>query len=46
MLTMDGGQEDLLLTVAVDLASQQVQWCDPISLPQAYYTPLLSPVPQ
>lgn len=36
MLTMEGGQEDLLLTVAVDLASQQAQWGDPVSLPQAY----------
>ena len=35
MLTMEGGQEDLLLTAAVDLATQQAQWGDPVPPPQA-----------
>lgn len=43
MLTMDGGQEDLLLTAAVDLAAQQAQWGDPVPLPQAYSSHFFPP---
>ena len=43
LLTVDGGQEDLLLTATVDLSTQQVQWSNPTTVPQEYVRTLFYP---
>ena len=43
LLTVEGGQEDLLLTATVDLSTQQVQWSNPTTVPQEYVRTLFYP---